>query len=202
MFRAILRHARWSVIPAALIALGACRSTEPAPVEQVTMPNQPLYLCCNIRTESDWLTDGNFFVGRLIPAGTPVTLKGTARGVANIEIEGRAYRLGHEYGARIESFQQFLNRMLITSDPNRAISSYPAAEANAIRSGRIARGFTREQVLLALGHPPSHANTTLQAPEWTYWYNRYVRYVVQFDGQGRVRDVNANEGVKNAVLAR
>jgi len=37
-------------------------------------------------------------------------------------------------------------------------------------------------VLMSLGYPPVHRTPSLDAPQWTYWENRWVSYVVYFDG--------------------
>jgi hypothetical protein len=163
---------------------------------------KPLYLCCNIRTESDWLSDGGYLVGRIIPAGTLVKLTGTRRGVANVEIDDRRYRLSNEFGARAEALDNWLQKVLVDKDPSAKIASYPKPVRDAIKSGKIARGMSKEQVIVALGYPPAHANSTLDASDWTYMYNRWGRYIVQFNDAGRVRDVNAIGGWRETVLAR
>ncbi len=187
----------------AVIAIAACRSgpdQAPPASPQVPASTQPLYLCCNVRTETDWLSDGGFLVGRVIPAGTPVKLVGSSRGVANVEIDGKRFRLSNEFGARVEPFDQWLNKVLVAEDPTSKIKGYPQAIQSAIKSGKIARGMTKDQVVVALGHPPAHANANREAMDWTYQYNRWGRYIVMFDQNGRVRDVNAIGGWRESVL--
>ena len=185
---------------AAALSLGACRSTPSEPI--IPPSTQVLYLCCNLHAETDWLSDGNFLVGRLLPAGTPIRIVSETRGVANIEVGNQRFRLGHEYGTRQEPYEAFRDKYLVASDPRPIIESYPPPIRDAIRMGRIVRGMTRAQVLAAIGHPPAHGTASLEAPEWTYWYNRYLRYSVLFDAAGRLRDVNANEGIRSVVMVR
>jgi SmpA / OmlA family len=148
-----------------------------------------LFLCCNIRTETDWLSDGGYLVGRIIPAGTPVKHLGTSRSVANIEIDGKRYRLSNEFGVRAEPTETWLKKVLVTQDPNVKLKTYPAAIQSAIKAGKLTRGMTKEQVVMSLGIPPAHTNGSLDAAEWTYMSNRWVRYTVMFDQNGRLRDV-------------
>jgi hypothetical protein len=61
--------------------------------------------------------------------------------------------------------------------------------------------MSKEQVIVSLGYPPAHANSSLDASDWTYMYNRWGRYIVQFNASGRVRDVNAIGGWRETVLA-
>jgi hypothetical protein len=189
--------------------LAACQSAQrqgesaaTATPTPAAAPVTPLYLCCNLRTESDWFSDGNYLVGRVFAAGTPVKMTSASRGVAYFEMDGRRYRLGHEYGTKEETFDKFVGKYFVAQDPKARIAAYPPATQNAIRAGKIARGMTKEQVILAIGYPPTHATASLDSAEWTFWYNRWVRYGVQFDAAGRVRDVNANEGIKDAVMMK
>jgi hypothetical protein len=191
---------------AAVIGLAGCQAgLQPqgdAAPQEAAASAKPLYLCCNIRTESDWLSDGGYLVGRIIPAGTPVKLVGTRRGVANLEIDGKRYRLSNEFGARTEPFEKWLQKVLVEKDPGAKIASYPKPVRDAIKSAKITRGMSKEQVIVSLGYPPAHANSSLDASDWTYMYNRWGRYIVQFNDAGRVRDVNAIGGWRETVLAR
>ncbi|MFN0305962.1 MAG: hypothetical protein ACKVQU_37045 [Burkholderiales bacterium] len=160
----------------AVIAIAACRSgpdQAPPASSQVPASTQPLYLCCNVRTETDWLSDGGFLVGRVIPAGTPVKLLGSSRGVANVEIDGKRFRLSNEFGARAEPIDQWLKKVLVAEDPTALVKTFSLPVQSAIASGKIARGMTKDQVVITLGHPPAHANANLGAADWTYMYNRW-----------------------------
>jgi hypothetical protein len=44
-------------------------------------------------------------------------------------------------------------------------------------------------VLMSLGYPPTHRTPSLEAWAWTYWYNRWVTYQVNFGADGRVTSV-------------
>ena len=49
--------------------------------------------------------------------------------------------------------------------------------------------MTREQVILAIGYPPTHRTPSIDASEWLYWYNHWVTYKVQFGPDGKVANV-------------
>lgn len=170
-------------------------ASAPAPVPPSA---QPLYLCCNIRTETDWLSDGGYLVGRIIPAGTPVKHLGTSRSVASIEIDGKCFRLSNEFGVRAEPTEVWLKKVLVAQDPNAKLKTSQPAVQNAIKAGKLMRGMTKEQVVMTLGIPPAHTNSSLNAAEWTYMSNRWVRYTVQFDQNGRLRDVTG--GWRDSLL--
>lgn len=205
--------ARLSIAVCALAVLSACQNMQSggtsaggAPASAPAAPSvqgQQRFLCCNLHTEREWLSDGNFYVGRLIPAGTPVTITGTpGRDRVAVQIEGQNYRLGQEYGRNQESFESYMNKVLVTTDPRPKINSFAPPVRDAIRQSKLARGMTKEQVLLSLGYPPTHGTASLDSMEWKYWYNRYATYLVLFDQQGRLRDIVADQGMRYMLLGQ
>jgi len=197
-----------AVLFAVLALLAGCQNVQTAdPGETIATPATPAppvattrYLCCNLHSESDWFSDGNFLVGRRYPLGTEVTVKDARRGVAYLEIEGRPMRLGHEYGRRQESFDQFMRRYLVTVDPRARLAGYPPEIQRAIRQAKLLQGMTREQVLLSIGYPPAHGTASLEAADWTYWYNRFTTYIVRFDEQDRVREIVADPRMRARLV--
>jgi hypothetical protein len=174
-----------------------------APAAAPSVQGQQRFLCCNVRTEREWLSDGNFYVGRLIPAGTPVTITGTpGRDRVSVQIDGAAYRIGQEYGRKEEPFDRYMNKVLLTSDPRPKINSFAPPVRDAIRQGKLVKGMTKEQVLMSLGHPPTHGTASLESNEWKYWYNRFATYLVLFDPQGRVRDIVADQGMRYMLFGQ
>jgi len=69
------------------------------------------------------------------------------------------------------------------------MKSLSKIDQEGIASGRAQADMTREGVLFAMGRPPFHANPSLDAPEWLYWRNRFVRTAVQFDEKGIVINI-------------
>lgn len=200
---------RLMAVVAGMSALVACQNmqstgggatTGATPSAPAPAPVTARYLCCNLHSESDWFTDGNFYVGRQYSMGTPITLKDSRRGVAYFDIEGRPMRLGHEYGRQQESFDQFLNKYLVTTDPKAKLAAYPPAVRTAIQQSKLMKGMTKEQVLMSIGYPPTHGTASLDAPEWKYWYNRFATYLVLFDQQGRLREIVADPGMRALLM--
>src|SRR5262249_16453237 len=93
------------------------------------------------------------------------------------------------YGREQESFQQFLDKLLVAEDPKSKEAHFAHAAQAAITDGRGEKGMTREQVLMSLGYPPTHRTPSLSAPTWTYWYNTWQTYQVTFDDAGTVAQV-------------
>jgi hypothetical protein len=170
-----------------LVLTGCTKSLSPDLVSQYQA--RALYTCCNMHYESTDISDANYYVGTMLPLGTRVQVEAALRGGATINADGRKLNLYHRYGTQQESFQQYLDKILVPEDPKAKLASYPQAVQAAIKDGRVEVGMTREQVVLSLGYPPTHRTPSTMANDWTYWYNRFVTYRVQFDDTGRVAAV-------------
>lgn len=173
----------------AVLVLGTgCR--HPATPEALQpLGNRNRFTCCNIHYESDHISDANYIEGKKLPAGTPVVVETITSDSISFVAGDVKLTLSHDYGAKQESLRQYLDKVLVLSDPKPKIASYPRAVRHAIESGRAERGMTREQVIVSLGYPPAHRTPSLQEREWTYWYSRWLTYKVAFDDHGKVADV-------------
>ncbi len=64
------------------------------------------------------------------------------------------------------------------------------ATVDAIKSGTMLRGMTKDQVLMARGFPPAHKTPVLSSDRWQYWSSRFVVQTIVFadgkllDGRG------------------
>ncbi|MCE2915929.1 MAG: outer membrane protein assembly factor BamE [Rubrivivax sp.] len=87
-------------------------------------------------------------------------------------------------------------------DPKAKITAAPPAIRAAIESFKVARGMTREQVIIAIGYPMSSENPSLDAKEWKYWLHSFSPFNVMFDAQGRVVSVESDPATLDQVFAR
>jgi hypothetical protein len=68
------------------------------------------------------------------------------------------------------------------------LSRFTDQERRLILAGQVEAGMSKEAVILALGYPPSHKTPSLEGDAWTYWRNRFVTFVVEFEN-GKVARV-------------
>jgi hypothetical protein len=160
----------------------------------------PGYLCCNLRTNGNWISDINYAASgtRVIPAGTPVTPTGFGRYRVHVNIEGTAQDIGNDYSRDLD-MGVFARRYVVPNDPAAAIAKMPRKLRQAIQSARVMPGMTREQVLVALGYPITSENPSLEAKVWRYWLSRTQEFQVVFDGRERVREVTAADPQTRAL---
>ena len=189
--------ARWVAMVVSAWLTTSCRQAAPPPATLAQLEGRSLFTCCNLHYENEEISDANYWVGKLLPAGTPVRIDKVTGGGAMLSAGDVKLKLTHEYGAKEESLDQYLAKILVANDPKPRIAAYPKEVRRAIEKAKVERGMTREQVLVSLGYPATNRTPSLQGKEWTYWYNpaaqpwynSWATYQVVFDDAGKVSDV-------------
>ena len=183
-----MKHTLGFAVVAACAMLGSgCAMTQVSPVGFGTLPEG--YTCCNLHHADDWISDANWGAFPLIPAGAQIKVVGYGSNRAYVEIEGKAFRIGHDYGRAHEPLDQYVAKLVVKEDPRAKVATYPDWIREAIRVGRLTQGMTREQAIIAAGYPATHRTPILEAPVWTYWNDRQTRYQVSWDAEGRIREI-------------
>jgi hypothetical protein len=159
------------------------------------------YLCCNLRSDGNWISDINYAEDgkHLIPAGTPVKVLGQGRYRVYVQIEGRKQALGNDYSRDLD-LNAFTARYVVKIDPTAALAETPAKIRDAIASARLTPGMTREQVFMSVGYPVTRENPHLDAPLLRFWLNSFAEFQVKFDERGLVQDVAADQTTRNLVM--
>lgn len=152
------------------------------------------YLCCNMRTDGDWISDINYQENgkTVIPAGTPVRVLGYGHYRVKLEIAGKKQAIGNDY-SRDLPLDVFAKRYVVSDNPADKLIQYPERIRAAITSARLVKGMTREQVLMAVGYPVSSENAHLDSNVWRFWLSSFAEFRVRFDDQQRVSDVEADD---------
>lgn len=185
------------------LLLGACKSSDTRPDEP--KPDPALlsgYTCCNFHYNGDWINDGNYAQLPFIPAGSAIRVKSYGRYVAYVDIDGKPFRLGLDYGRTAETTEQWVAKLVLKDDPKTKLAGYPKAVREAIEAGRIMLGMSKEQVLMTMGHPLTDENPRLDVPYWKYWWSSFGRYDVYWNSAGRVSKVDAHPETLAQVLAK
>ena len=180
-----------AVVAVVILTAASVVGCQPAlsPEALQTYQNRTLYTCCNIHQESGYVSDANYDTGTIVPLGSTARVEAAGRNSVTILADGTKLTLSQDYGRGQESFQQYLDKVLVTDDPKARVASYSRSVQDAIRDGRVEKGMTKEQVILSLGYPPTHRTPSTTSNVWTYWYNHFVTYQVAFDDTGTVSNV-------------
>jgi hypothetical protein len=173
---------RGTLLALILVVAGCQKAMSPELLRQYQ--TRTLYTCCNIFYEHEEVSDANYHVGTMLPAGTPAQVQSAGRSSLTILAGSTKLTLVQAYGK--EPFQQYIDKILVVEDPKPKLATFPQAVQSAIHGGRIEVGMNKDQVLASVGYPPSHRTASTAANEWLYWRNRWITYKVQFDDGGKV----------------
>mgnify|MGYP000906393207 CR=1 len=157
------------------------------------------YACCNLRYSGDWVSDQSSGELPFIPAGTRMLVRGIDGNRADVEADGKPYRLGHDYGRAQEKMAEWVDKLVPLDDPSARLAKYPANIRAAIEAGKLLRGMTKEQVIMALGYPVSSETKSLDAPKWKYYWDRYP--VEVFWSSGKISKLEGRPEILAKILA-
>ncbi len=159
------------------------------------------FLCCNLRTDASWASDSNYAESgkRIIPVGTPVRVTGYGRYRVHIEVAGGKQDIGNDYSRDID-LGTFAQRWVVKEDPAAKLATFPPKIRDAIKSARVTKGMTREQVAMAVGWPITSENANLDAEIWRMWISSFSEYQIRFDKAGRVVEIITDPQTKNLVV--
>lgn len=158
------------------------------------------YTCCNLHYEDDWISDGNWHELPFVPAGARILVKDYGRHRAEVLIEGRKMRIGHDYGRGQESKEAFVQKLLTREDPTLKLAGYEPAIQAAVRASKVRIGMTREQVLMSIGPPRTDSTPSTEAHRWTYYVTDSDPFVVVWNEQWQVESVEAPDNIRALVL--
>jgi hypothetical protein len=142
------------------------------------------YTCCNLHYDKDWISDANWGNQPMIPAGAKIKVIDYGWNRASVEIEGKPFRIGQDYGRKEEPLDKYIGKLVVKQDPNGRIEHFPAKVKAAIREGKVIPGMTHDQVVMAVGYPPTHRTPVMESTVWHHWASRAGRYEVHWkDGK-------------------
>src|SRR5215470_10519112 len=99
---------RWLVLLAAAWLTASCHPAAPPSPALQQLEGRSLYTCCNLHYEKGDINDANYWVGKLLPAGTPVRVDKISGDAARFSGGDVTLTLTHEYGTKEETLEQYL----------------------------------------------------------------------------------------------
>jgi outer membrane protein assembly factor BamE (lipoprotein component of BamABCDE complex) len=181
----------------AVAALAACKVGDTRPEDGTGEARKETYLrsgyaCCNLHYNGDWISDSNLSQLPFIPAGTPIKVRKIDGWRAYVDVDGKPMRLGLDYGRVAETTEQWVNKLVVLDDPRAKIARFPPGVRGAIEKGQLMKGMTREQVIMAVGHPQTDENPRLDGPYWRYWWSSFGPYYVYWGKAGTVSKIDGH----------
>lgn len=187
----------------ALATAGAsiAAAAAPAPAQAAGKAAGPTgFLCCNMRAYDNEIYDINYEdeEARIVPFGTPVSVIRQARYKLRLQAGGERLVIENHYSRDLDE-ARFLSRYVVATDPRAALAGEPEKIREAVASGRVTPGMTREQVRMSLGWPVSSENPDPEAPVWRFWLGSFDEYQVEFGEDGRVVDLVASALIRRRL---
>lgn len=155
------------------------------------------YLKCNLHADpnNNRLSSVNYqLAGKVLKWGTPIKIKKISRGKVKFEASGEIFTYEiHKRTKKITTVRDHLARFLTTdlSKLKTKVGSLSSVDKKGIEAAQPMVGMNKQGVLIAIGYPPEFVVTDpMAASSWQYWRNRWGKFVVIFDQQGKVKDTS------------
>ncbi len=184
-----------------LVTLGAVLALGwVGPISAQALP-EPGYLCCNLRTDGNWASDGNFRNNgnRVLEPGTRLTPLRYSSSSVEVEIDGTKQYIGNDY-SREMPMDQFARRWIVSRDPKKRMATWSPKVREAVKTSRVRLGMNREQVLTSLGYPRWSDTPYTDATTWLYRLDGSSEFRVAFGPDGLVKSVRGEQKTLSFVL--
>jgi hypothetical protein len=158
------------------------------------------FTCCNLHYDGDWIGDANFATAPMVPAGTRVKVVELKGQHANVLLKGRKFRLGQEYGTKVEKLSDMLAKLLVNEDPKPRVQNFPEPMRAAVLAGKLRLGMNKEQVMVSMGPPRADTTRDMALPNWVYYTFLLEPLKVNFDTSGLVVGFEGADEVKAALV--
>ena len=157
---------------------------------------QTYYLRHNLMHDGYKWIDTNYLRGTLLPINTKVTVvridhKGSLSDVPLVGIITKnppsmcikwdGEMLSVKAGEFARRSLKVIAKNMLSPKPV-PIELYGEEMARKIASGTLAKGMTREQVIMTCGWPPGHRTPGLASDNWVYWMSRFFHETLIFSG--------------------
>lgn len=156
------------------------------------------FACCNLRYSGNQLSSSNYAKLPFVAVGTPVLIREIDNAQAIVEINGQQMLLRPDPAQSRNSLAWWLDKAVVAQDPRRRLEDFPAGVRAAIQSGRVMKGMTREQVIMAIGYPQVDDKKGLEAPSWRYWWSDFESFYVQWT-RDKVRKIDGDSATVNKL---
>jgi len=171
-----------------LLLLGCKKEIKPSELVEGVQPSQLYYTQFSLFEEKDNFRTTNYRKGTLIPINTRVSLVSINSGVAELRLVDTGQKLTIENVPKItkDDIQTAFKKIAGPTEVD--LKQFSQEERANILTGTSQKGMSKKAVLAAMGYPPLHETPSLESDVWTYWSNRYNRFVVNFKN-GKVDSV-------------
>lgn len=167
---------------------GCRKHIKPSELPDNISTGEVYYTQFNIFQEKNHFRTTNYRVGSLIPINSPARLVSIDNKDIVVELLDTHQTLTidnmqkHTNETSVQAFQKIFKVTKVRLD------SFTSEEKKNILAAQVKKGMSRRAVLAAIGYPPITETPSLDGGQWTYWSNRFNRFIVRFKGD-KVQDI-------------
>jgi len=162
-----------------ILIITGCGAAKLSPAKQALIDNKTtLYTQVTMWSDKGKVSGTNYSVSSLIPINSKVQILSVGSSSILFDVNGQTlkYDVVSKY-TKIDS-AQMLDRLFGKNTID--LSKYSQKNQTNIIEGIVARGMSKEEVLLARGYPPFHETASTEENTWKYWRNRWTTGTVTF----------------------
>jgi len=149
------------------------------------MKGKELYTQVNMYALKGNVTWVNYSAGALIPVNTVVVVRKVYGGATyTLKETGQKLKLKNRKNRSGLTNQQWSEKHFAETKVD--LSKFSKLEQDAIASGMVKIGMSKDAVIVSRGYPPAHKTPSLNLPQWRYWKTRFNTIAVSFDSNNKV----------------
>ena len=162
--------------------LGACKKElKPGEMAAGIQLGKVYYTQFSLFQEKNNFRTTNYRKGILIPVNTGVILESINSEKAELRLVKGGQPLTIENVPKhTQDDIQTAFKKIVAPHPL-DLNLFTEDEQASILAGQVRPGMGRRAVLAAIGYPPQVETPSLESKDWTYWSNRFNRFVVHFE---------------------
>ncbi|MEJ2611245.1 MAG: hypothetical protein P8179_14475 [Candidatus Thiodiazotropha sp.] len=131
----------------------------------------------------------NYAVDTLIPVNTPVEVTnvdgwgGLKFKLKDSDITLKLKNKSHSGLSNEEWARKHFNEQKVD------LNKFSKAERDAIASGEVKIGMSKDAVIVSRGYPPAHKTPSLESSSWLFWNTKWNKVQVNFGSDGKVSSI-------------
>jgi hypothetical protein len=166
------------------------------------------YTCCNLAHSDGWVYSSNVIGGSFISAGQKATFDSIKKNrYVYGNINGRDIGLGNDTsknkndpGKGEADTLQWMQSLIVAENPRTKLATWPADIQKAVHYGKVIKGMTREQVLMALSYPSPTITSDLKDSTWLYQTKEDDLAVeLVFGNDGKLASITGHEDAVRVI---
>jgi len=153
---------------------------------EASMEGKSVYTAVNIWYERPpKILATNYHRGAMLPIGSPVTIESVdKKRIVFTDKNGGTFKIVINLRHTNTPGPEFVKKLFIEQNVMKKGGKFfklTKLEQKNVKSGTIAKGMSKEAVLMAYGYPPTSKTHSIEQDNWTFWKSRFDTLLVTFE---------------------